>query len=153
PYRVRVGRSPAGPAAAQLHHARARDPCRADDAARALLPHEPRPQVSARQLVRLVREHWHIENRLHYVRDVTLGKDASRVRAGSAPQALAAWRNTLLGLFRKHGYANMATPTSLWPYATSLGLRAPPCASSACVLHNEKLRMFLGNTTPYENGR
>ena len=36
------------------------------------------PQVPARRLLRLIRQHWHIENRLHYVRDVTLGEDASQ---------------------------------------------------------------------------
>ena len=48
--------------------------------------------------MRLVRAHWHIENRLHYVRDVTLGEDASRVRSGSSPEVLAALRNTTLHL-------------------------------------------------------
>jgi predicted transposase YbfD/YdcC len=55
-------------------------------------------QVPARQLLRLIREHWHIENRLHYVRDVTLGEDASQVRSGAAPEVLAALRNAVLGL-------------------------------------------------------
>jgi predicted transposase YbfD/YdcC len=66
------------------------------------------PHVPARQLLRLIREHWHIENRLHYVRDVTLGEDASQVRSGGAPEALAALRNTVLGLLRQHGYDNIA---------------------------------------------
>lgn len=64
--------------------------------------------VPAHQLLRRVREHWHIENRLHYVRDVTLGEDASQVRSGAAPEALAALRNALLGLLRQHGYDNIA---------------------------------------------
>lgn len=66
------------------------------------------PQVPARHLLRLIREHWHIENRLHYVRDVTLGEDASQVRSGAAPQVLAALRNAVLGLLRQHGYTNIA---------------------------------------------
>lgn len=63
------------------------------------------------QLLRLVRRHWHIENRLHYVRDVTLGEDASTVRSGAAPQALAALRNALLALLallRAAGWRNIA---------------------------------------------
>lgn len=60
------------------------------------------------QLLRLVRCHWHIENRLHYVRDVTLGEDASTVRSGAAPQALAALRNALLTLLRAAGWQNIA---------------------------------------------
>jgi predicted transposase YbfD/YdcC len=66
------------------------------------------PHVPARRLLRLVREHWHIENRLHYVRDVTLGEDASQIRSGAAPEVLAALRNALLGLLRQHAYANIA---------------------------------------------
>src|SRR5262245_15079337 len=36
--------------------------------------------ISASQLLSLWRQHWQIENGLHYVRDVTLGEDTSRVR-------------------------------------------------------------------------
>jgi predicted transposase YbfD/YdcC len=49
-------------------------------------------------LLELVRDHWGIENRLHYVRDVTFGEDASRVRSGSAPQIMAAFRNAVIHL-------------------------------------------------------
>jgi hypothetical protein len=54
--------------------------------------------ASAQRLLGLARGHWGIENRLHYVRDVTLGEDASRVRKGSAPQVLAAVRNVVVHL-------------------------------------------------------
>lgn len=46
----------------------------------------------------LGRRHWAIENQLHWRRDVTLREDASRVRSGAAPQALAALCNTALRL-------------------------------------------------------
>jgi hypothetical protein len=39
-----------------------------------------------------------IENKLHYVRDGTLGEDGCRVREGSAPQVLAAVRNAVIHL-------------------------------------------------------
>ena len=39
-----------------------------------------------------------MENCLHYVRDVTLGEDACRVRKGNAPQVLAALRNAVVHL-------------------------------------------------------
>lgn len=58
-------------------------------------------QADAARLLRLVREHWRVENGLHYVRDVTLGEDACRVRSGSAPQVLAACRNTVLCLLQQ----------------------------------------------------
>lgn len=57
-----------------------------------------RDRADAARLLDLVRAHWHIENRLHYVRDVTLGEDACRVRTGSSPQALAALRNGVIHL-------------------------------------------------------
>ena len=42
-------------------------------------------KVGPKAMLRHIRGHWEIENRLHYVRDVTLGEDASRVRKGAAP--------------------------------------------------------------------
>ena len=45
-------------------------------------------QAGPRELLCLWRSHWEIENRLHYVRDVTMKEDASQVRSGSAPQSL-----------------------------------------------------------------
>ena len=58
----------------------------------------PRERAGPEHLLALVRQHWSIENRLHYRRDVALGEDASRIRSGNAPQALAALRNTMLRL-------------------------------------------------------
>lgn len=54
--------------------------------------------ADAARLLALVRGHWGIENKLHYVRDVTLGEDQSRVRNGAAPQVLAAVRNAVIHL-------------------------------------------------------
>ena len=55
-------------------------------------------EADAGRLLGLVRDHWRIENCLHYVRDVTLGEDACRVRKWSAPQVLAALRNAAIHL-------------------------------------------------------
>jgi predicted transposase YbfD/YdcC len=55
-------------------------------------------RADAATLLDYVRTHWRIENELHYVRDVTLGEDACRVRTGSAPQVLAALRNAVVHL-------------------------------------------------------
>ena len=81
------------------------------------------PQVPARQLLRLIREHWHIENRLHYVRDVTLGEDASQVRSGAAPEVLAALRNVVVGLLRQHGYENIAAALRHFAWSPGAALR------------------------------
>ena len=56
------------------------------------------------RLLRLSREHWGIENRLHYVRDVTYREDQARSNAGNAPEALAALRNTALTMLRRLGF-------------------------------------------------
>jgi predicted transposase YbfD/YdcC len=65
-------------------------------------------QASAARLEALWRGHWTIENRVHYVRDVTLGEDAGQAWTGSTPQALAALRNAVLSLLRAHGWTNVA---------------------------------------------
>lgn len=60
------------------------------------------------RLLRLWRGHWEIENRLHWVRDVTFDEDRCQVRTGSGPQGLAAVRNTALAVARRAGYTNIA---------------------------------------------
>ena len=57
-----------------------------------------RVQDAGHILLGLVRGHWGIENKLHYVRHVTLGEDGCRVGKGSAPQVLAAVRNAVIHL-------------------------------------------------------
>lgn len=59
-------------------------------------------------LLRWNRGHWAIENRSHYVRDVTLGEDASQIRKGPAPQVLASLRNSILTILRAEGATNIA---------------------------------------------
>lgn len=60
------------------------------------------------QLHRYVRQHWHIENRLHWVRDVTYGEDHSRVRTAHAPQTMACLRNLAISALRLAGHTNIA---------------------------------------------
>jgi predicted transposase YbfD/YdcC len=91
------------------------------------LPASTPPQT----LLRLVRRHWHIENRLHWPRDVTLGEDACQVRSGQAPYALAALRNAVLGLLRGHRLPNCAAALRACAWSgsshlfTLLGLAGP----------------------------
>jgi hypothetical protein len=54
------------------------------------------------------RHHWHIENKSHWVRDVTFDEDRSPVRCGHIPQMMAALRNTAIGLMRWSGETNIA---------------------------------------------
>jgi predicted transposase YbfD/YdcC len=65
-------------------------------------------QASAEELERLWRGHWVIENKVHYVRDETMGEDRGQMRRGNAAQALAALRNGLLSLLRSQGVTQVA---------------------------------------------
>src|SRR5690606_22461971 len=61
------------------------------------------------RLLRLSRGHWTIENRSHYVRDVTFGEDACRIRCGRGPHTLAALRNAAIGIVRLCGGREIAS--------------------------------------------
>ncbi len=68
----------------------------------------PRAQADAATLLSWHRGHWGIENRLHWVRDVTMGEDQNRTRVGSGPQVLAAFRNAAISRLRIAGSTNIA---------------------------------------------
>lgn len=55
-----------------------------------------------------IRGYWGVENKVHYVRDVTQGEDASRIRMHQLPQNFAVARNFALNVFRDNGFTNMA---------------------------------------------
>lgn len=65
-------------------------------------------EVSVEQLEGFWRGHWGIENRVHYVRDVTLGEDAGQAHTGSIVQALALLRNALILRLRQAGWTCIA---------------------------------------------
>ncbi len=65
-------------------------------------------QATPSHLLALVRGHWHIENKSHYVRDVTFDEDRSRVRCGNIPQLMASLRNVCIGLMRVVQRRNIA---------------------------------------------
>lgn len=82
-------------------------------------------RASPEGLLRLVRQHWHIANKLHGVRDVTCDEDRSQVRSGSIPQVRAAFRNTAIGLLHGAGEMNIA--------AACRRLAAQPWAALALI--------------------
>lgn len=61
-------------------------------------------QADAKRLAAINRGHWGIENHLHWVRDVDLGEDASRIHTGHAPQVMAIFRNVAISLLGLLGY-------------------------------------------------
>jgi len=65
-------------------------------------------QAGPERLLQLARGHWEIENRLHWVRDVTFDEDRSQVRTGAGPRTLATLRNLAISLFRLRGFHSIA---------------------------------------------
>ena len=67
------------------------------------------PEVAtAKDLLKLRRQHWTIENKVHWVRDNVLGEDASQARTGNLPHVMAALRNTALSVLRFDGRTKIA---------------------------------------------
>jgi hypothetical protein len=68
-------------------------------------------QADATRLLKLNRQHWAIENCLHYVRDRTFDEDRSQVRRRAAPHMMASLRNLAIGVLRLAGATNIAAAT------------------------------------------
>ena len=62
--------------------------------------------LSAQEFCQAIRNHWGIENRNHYVRDVTLGEDKSRIRTN--PHIFAKLRSFALNILRKNNVENVS---------------------------------------------
>lgn len=90
---------------------------------------QTRAAADARRLLALTRDHWGIENGLHYTRDETFGEDRCRVRRGNAPRALASLRNVAVHLLRGTDHPTVAAATRAMAarpeHALDL-LKAPP---------------------------
>ncbi|MEU2616529.1 ISAs1 family transposase [Micromonospora sp. NPDC007271] len=71
----------------------------------------PAGQALPRDLQTWIRRHWHIENRLHHVRDVTFREDLHQARTGNGPAVIATLRNTAIGWHRITGATNIARAT------------------------------------------
>ena len=85
-----------------------------------LSPHEAGPG----ELLQLWREHWHIENKRHYVRDVTFDEDGWQVRSGRIPQVMAALRNVAISALRVAGAENIAAACRRYAARPALALAA-----------------------------
>jgi predicted transposase YbfD/YdcC len=82
--------------------------------------------LSAQQFCEAIRGHWHIENKNHYVRDVTLGEDASRIRIN--PHIFAKLRSFALNILRVNQVDNVSAELfencmDLQPVLNYVGIR------------------------------
>jgi predicted transposase YbfD/YdcC len=62
--------------------------------------------LSAQEFCQIIRNHWGIENRNHYVRDVSMGEDKSRIRTN--PHIFAKLRSFALNILRKNKVENVS---------------------------------------------
>lgn len=60
-----------------------------------------------------IRGHWGIENSLHWIKDVTLKEDASKIKKGHAPAILSTLKNIAINIFRENGYKSIAVAIRL----------------------------------------
>jgi predicted transposase YbfD/YdcC len=92
-------------------------------------------EAGPEHLAGYVRGQWTIENKIHWVRDVTFREDASQVRTQPRVRAMTTLRNLVIGLIRQAGHTRIAAtlrkirndPPLL---LTILGLRQHPETAS-----------------------
>ncbi len=58
------------------------------------------PGCDAKRFLKATRDHWGVENRLHWTLDVTFGEDNSRARSGNAAENVAALRRLALNMLK-----------------------------------------------------
>ena len=71
-------------------------------------------KASPDRLLSLNRNHWSIENRFHWIRDVTFDEDRCRIRKGAGSQVMAGLRNLVISLLRMAGTTHIAKALRHW---------------------------------------
>ena len=87
-------------------------------------------EAAPAHLAGYVRGQWTIENKVHWVRDVTYRADSSRVRTGPRPRIMATLGNVAIGLIRQAGHTRIAATIRKIKHDTGLllallGLKNP----------------------------
>lgn len=67
-----------------------------------------RREAKPRELLKIRRGHWSIENKVHWRRDMVFGEDNSQVRSGQAPRVMASLRNLAMNVLHFAGATNIA---------------------------------------------
>jgi predicted transposase YbfD/YdcC len=79
------------------------------------------------RIMNLWRGHWHIENRLHWVRDMVFDEDRATIRKGGSPQIMAALRNLTIAM------------------ACKLNLSVTDMRSNFCRFHKRAIKLIARN--------
>lgn len=82
----------------------------------------PENKAGPAELLKTARDHWAIENKLHWIKDATFREDKSTVRIANAALSMAALRNAAIAILKQSGFHNMkaarqklaAKPLNLW---------------------------------------
>ena len=82
----------------------------------------PFEQAGPSMIAAWLRDHWSIENAVHWVRDVTFDEDRSTVRTATAPRVMASLRNTAINLHRLRGSDNIAESCRVTAFSPDRGL-------------------------------
>ena len=69
-------------------------------------------QAGPDEIGRLIRGHWEVENRLHYVRDFSYDEDRCRAAARNMPRNLAALSNAAISIVRVMGQFRYIPPAN-----------------------------------------
>jgi predicted transposase YbfD/YdcC len=65
-------------------------------------------QAGAAELAAIIRGHWAIEDRLHWIRDMDFDEDRSQIRTASGPHIMASLRNLAISILRLAGTTSIA---------------------------------------------
>lgn len=66
-------------------------------------------KATPEMLLQYNRLHWHIEDRLHYVRDFTFDEDRCQIKTKSGPQMMACIRNFVISILNLLGLNKIAS--------------------------------------------
>jgi predicted transposase YbfD/YdcC len=91
----------------------------------------PRARADAAFVLARVRNHWQIENTLHYVKDVVLGEDRSLIHCGQGPTILALLREAALNLLRRTGVRQISARLRYHSQHPCAGYKKHPSGSTA----------------------
>lgn len=65
---------------------------------------------TAEKFLGSTREHWHIENKLHWVLDVSFGEDQNRARVGNAAENLSTLKRITINLLKQENVSKKSIP-------------------------------------------
>lgn len=69
----------------------------------------PAEQAGPDEIASWARDHWKIENSVHWIRDVVFGEDARKIRTRNTPAVMATLGDIVRGTLRTAGWANTAS--------------------------------------------